>query len=279
MAKYTLTSYEPVNLELPKPQVPRDLVDSQIKKLLEPLSEYHEIDEERGVLPGDYLVVTTRDAALDGNRASHFDMDHSIYHVGVGEMPKSFDDELIGMKAGDHKDVHARIKMPLAKDGELAALTMGIDVEKILYMVEPELTDELVVEHFAPATTVEEFREGVAKQFGLPDMAKSDSRFPDLVLDELAKRLVETPDPADRLPGMPVDALRITCAIDALADHLDIELTDDLITSHMPGDDLEQKQKVRKQLEEQGKADEMLVFAKREAALSWLVNNSKVTYK
>lgn len=279
MAKYTLTSYEPVKIELPKPQVPKDLVDSQIKKLLEPLAEYHEIDEDRGVLPGDYLVVTTQDAALDGNRASHFDMQHSIYHVGAGEMPKSFDDELIGVKAGAHKDVHARMKMPLAKSGELAELTMGVDVEKILYVVNPELTDELVREHFAPASTVEEFREGVASQFGLPDMAKSDARFPDLVLDELAKRLVETPDPADRLPGMPVDALRITCAIDALADHLDIELSDDLITSQMPGEDLEQKQKVRKQLEEQGKADEMLVFAKREAALSWLVNNSSVTYK
>ena len=279
MAKYTLTSYEPVHLELPKPQVPKELVESQIKKLLEPLAEYHEIDEDRGILPGDYLVVTTQGAAIDGHHASHFDMQHSIYHVGAGEMPKSFDDEIVGMKAGEHKDVHARIKMPLAKDGQLADLTMGVDVEKILYIVNPELTDELVREHFAPATTVEEFREGVASQFGLPDMAKSDARFPDLVLDELAKRLVEEPDPADRLPGMPADALRITCAIDALAEHLDIELADELITSQMPGDDLEQKQKVRQQLEDQGKTDEMLVFAKREAALSWLVNNSKVTYK
>lgn len=279
MAKYTLTSYEPVQLELPKPQVPKDLVDSQIRKLLEPLAEYHEIEDDRGVLPGDYLVVTTKGAVLDGNRARHFDMEHSIYHVGAGEMPKSFDDELIGMKIGETKDAHARIKMPLAKEGELASLTMEVDVEKILYVVNPELTDELVREHFAPATTVEEFREGVEAQFGLPDMAKSDSRFPDLVLDELAKRLVETPDPADRLPGMPVDALRITCAIDALADYLDIELSDDLITSQMPGEDAEQKQKVRKQLEEQGKTDEMLVFAKREAALSWLVNNSKVAYR
>lgn len=278
MAKYTLESYDPVYLELPKPQVPDELVDSQIAKLLEPLAEYHEIPDDRGVLPGDFLVVTTEGASLDGNPATHFDMKHSIYHVGAGEMPKSFDDELVGMKAGESKDVHARIKMPLAKEGELASLTMKASVEKILYCVNPELTDELVRERFAPATTVAEFREGVASQFGLPDMAKSDSRFPDLVLDELAKRLVEDPDPADRLPGMPDDALRITCAIDALAAHLDIELTDELITAQMPGDDAEQKQKVRRQLEEQGKSDEMIVFAKREAALSWLVNNSSVKY-
>ena len=32
MPKYTLTSYDPVSLEMPKPQVPDSLVDSQIEK-------------------------------------------------------------------------------------------------------------------------------------------------------------------------------------------------------------------------------------------------------
>ena len=103
--------------------------------------------------------------------------------------------------------------------------------------------------------------------------------FPDLVLDELAKRLVEDPDPADLLPGQPLDALRITCAIDALADHLDIELSDADITAQMPGNDAEQREKIRQQLEDQGLGDEARVFARREAALSWLVNNSRVSYK
>ena len=38
MKKYTLTSYDPVELDLPKPQVPASLVDAQIEKLLEPLA-------------------------------------------------------------------------------------------------------------------------------------------------------------------------------------------------------------------------------------------------
>ncbi|MEG0759037.1 MAG: hypothetical protein RR505_11565, partial [Raoultibacter sp.] len=115
--------------------------------------------------------------------------------------------------------------------------------------------------------------------FGLSDMAKSDAQYPDLVLDELAKRLVEEPDTADLLPGQPMEALRITCAIDALADHLDIQLTDEDITAQMPGEDAEQREKIRKQLDEQGLGDEARVFARREAALSWLVNNSNVSYK
>lgn len=70
MTTYTLTSYEPVALELPKPQVPDSLVDAQIAKMLEPLATYHEVAEDRGVLPGDFLVVTTHDPALDGNPAA-----------------------------------------------------------------------------------------------------------------------------------------------------------------------------------------------------------------
>lgn len=279
MSKYTLTSYEPVALELPKPQVPDSLVDAQIQKMLEPLSTYHEVAEERGVLPGDFLVVTTHDPALDGNPARNFLMEHSIYHVGAGEMPKTFDDELIGVKPGETKQVRAAIKMPLGAQGGTSELTMGVDVEKILRCETPELTDELVAEHFAPATTVAEFRTGVAGQFGLPDMAKDDPGFPDLVLTELAKRLVEDPDPADALPGMPDDALRITCAIDALADYLDIELDDDAIIAQMPGNDLEQRIKIYEQLKDQGMTAEAQVFARREAALSWLVNHSKVSYR
>lgn len=279
MKKYTLNSYEPIYIELPKPQVPASLVDAQIDKLLEPLSEYHEIEEDRGARMGDFLVVTTRDAAIDGNPARNFILEHSIYHLGAGEMPRSFDTEILGMKAGESKDVVAHIKMPLSKDNEPSALTMSVEVEKVLYCVTPELTDELVAEHFAPAKTIEEFKKGVASQFGLPDMKKDDPNFPDLVLDELAKRLVEDPDPADLMDGQPMSALRATCAIDALADHLGIELTDEEVTAQMPGNDAEQREKIRKQLEEQGLADQAYVFARREAALSWLVNNSRVTYK
>lgn len=277
--KYALNSYEPIYIELPKPQVPASLVDAQIDKLLEPLSEYHEIEEDRGARMGDFLVVTTRDAAIDGNPARNFILEHSIYHLGAGEMPRSFDTEILGMKAGESKDVVAHIKMPLSKDNEPSALTMSVEVERVLYCVTPELTDELVAEHFAPAKTIEEFKKGVASQFGLPDMKKDDPNFPDLVLDELAKRLVEDPDPADLMDGQPMSALRATCAIDALADHLGIELTDEEVTAQMPGNDAEQREKIRKQLEEQGLADQAYVFARREAALSWLVNNSRVTYK
>ena len=153
MKKYTLTSYDPVELDLPKPQVPASLVDAQIEKLLEPMAEYHEIAEERGVAMGDHVVVTTLDARLDGNPASNFVLEHSLYHVGGGEMPRTFDEELVGMVPGETKDAEAKIKLPLAKDGDASRLTMQVTVEKILSCRTPELTDAFVAEHFEPAKT------------------------------------------------------------------------------------------------------------------------------
>lgn len=279
MKKYTLTSYDPIELEMPKPPVPEPLVDQQIQTLLDPLSEYHEIAEDRGAEIGDYLVVTTENAAMDGTPAKNFDLQHSIYHMGAGEMPGAFDAELVGMKAGSTRDIEAKIKLPMGDTHLPSSLTMRVTVEKILYTVKPELTDELVANHFAPLSTVEEFREDVRSKFGLPDMKKDDPQFPDLVLDELAKRLVEEPDENDLMDGQPLSALRATCAIDALADHLQIELTDEQITAQMPGDDAEQREKIRQQLENQGLSEEARIFARREAALSWLVNKSRISFK
>jgi len=279
MKTYTLTSYEPIHVELPKPQVPENLVDEQIKRMIEPFSKYEEIAELRSILMGDFLVITTENAGLDDSDTPHFEMNHSLYHIGSGTMPQSFDKEIIGMVPGETKHIEAEIKLPSSLDGKPSILHMDITIEKILNCTLPELSDAFVVENFAPATTVAEFRNQVAGEFSLPDMAKDDSKFPDLVLAELAKRLVEEVDESDLLDGQPFEALRATCAIDALADYLNIQLTDEQITAQMPSDDPDQRRKIREQLDSQGLGDEAFVFARREAALSWLVNNSSVSYR
>ena len=78
---------------------------------------------------------------------------------------------------------------------------------------------------------------------------------------------------------MPDDALRIMCATDALADHLDVQLDREQVIAQMPDDDPAQREQIYQQLVDQGKEDEAAVFARREAALSWLVNNSSVSYE
>ena len=125
---YTLTSYEPVSMKLPKPPVPPELIEQQIEKLMEPFSEYHEVAEDRPCMAGDYIVVTTEDARMDGNPAKHFILTNSLYHLGAGEMPKAFDDAIIGMREGETRDVKAMIKMPMGKMNGMSLLSMTVTV-------------------------------------------------------------------------------------------------------------------------------------------------------
>ena len=48
------------------------------------------------------------------------------------------------MREGETRDVKAMIKMPMGKMNGMSLLSMTVTVEKMLYMVTPELTDELV---------------------------------------------------------------------------------------------------------------------------------------
>ena len=59
-------------------------------------------------------------------------------------MPKALDDAIIGMREGVTRDVKAMIKMPMGKMNGMSLLSKTVTVEKMLYMVTPELTDELV---------------------------------------------------------------------------------------------------------------------------------------
>lgn len=55
--------------------------------------------------------------------------------------------------------------------------------------------------------------------------------------------------------------------------------TDEQVIAQMPGDDAEQREKIFKQLKDQGLEAEGRKFALREAALGWLVNNSRMSFK
>ena len=71
MKKYTLTSYDPVELDLPKPQVPASLVDAQIEKLLEPMADMEITvgEDYAGPVMGDISTRRGRIVGTDSNDA------------------------------------------------------------------------------------------------------------------------------------------------------------------------------------------------------------------
>ena len=277
MAKYTLTSYDPVEVVLSKPQVPQDFALSR----LEPIAQYSLLEDERTVRMFDYLTITTTDAKLDGNPAVFMNREHVLYQVGSGEMPQGFDMAIVGMQVDDTREVSFAVASALGPEAGRSNMRLTVHVEGIYSRSVPELTDELVAQNFAPLKTVEELDQAIIDEYCQQIMPseKGDPEFANEILKVIAQRLVEEPDPADAMPEMGEFELRATCATDAFADHLDMTPTYDQITDFMPGDTHEEKMEARERFEAQGFARDLETFVRRELTLAYLIQNATIRYE
>lgn len=110
-------------------------------------------------------------------------------------------------------------------------------------------------------------------------MRKTDPHFEYLVLIELADRLVGEVHPNDVPEGDTLVNYRTTLAIDSLAEHRGIEVSDEELTDLIPAPSQEEKEAIRHEFEVRGMGEELKTNIRREKALSWLIENSKVEYE
>lgn len=109
-------------------------------------------------------------------------------------------------------------------------------------------------------------------------MSKSDPHFEQLVLSALSDRLIGEVNEADVPSGDNLVGYRATLAIDALAEHRGISVSDNDLTDCIPALTLDEKLAIRREFESRGLSDELKRNIRREKTLSWLIENSKIEY-
>ena len=275
--KYTLSSYEPAHIVLDKPPVPEPMINEEIDRRLEEFSEFEEA-EPRPVKFGDYLILTSDNALVAGSPMKPLEMHSGYYHANGKTMSVAFDKALVGMRPGETRHVDVEFGPKMLEDDEPSHLEIDVTVEKILDRTTPALTDEFVREHFAPCEDVAAFRAEVSKEFKPKPMQKSNPRYEELVLDDLAARLVEEIDLADVPRGVHPSNYRFMAAVDALVEHLGITVSDDEIEDLIPVDTAEQRKEIVEEYERQGLWDELISNVTREKGVRWLVEHSTVEY-
>ena len=280
MSKYTLSSYEPMDIRIPKPPIPKEMIADELRRRLEPYYTFEAIiSDKRVVQAGDYLMITIENAQMDGNDADMFNGEDKLYKMGTGDMPASFDDMLLGMKPGETKRAIVGMDSSLAPDGRMSMISLETTVVRILKATPPELTDEFVAENFPPCTTADEFLEKVRSEFTLSDPVKDDRDYMSRIVNVLLDRLEQVPDDAEvRKYGSMIDA-RIACAIDAFADHLGIELTEDEVINLMPAETPENKVKIYEKFVQSGRKDDAYSRARQMTVLNWLHDKSTIAYE
>ena len=190
---FELSDYEPVSIEMPHEGATDEQIDEEIDALLEHYYEIVDAPENTKVKEDKYVDMKIVAKDDDGNDIASITNESMRYGIGSGLFPKTFDDELIGLKAGDTKQFTMDLPseptaMTSTLMGKTSAIHFDVEVLAVKKKKLPELTDEWVKERIG-VETVEELRAELAEEIE----SQQESVFPHMkenrVLTALAERL------------------------------------------------------------------------------------------
>ena len=300
-----LNSYEPVEIEMPPAEVTEGEIDAQIEMLMGYHATFEEVD--RPVQNDDYVTAAVKD--IKG--ATRFAGENRMFVVGSENFPTEVNEGLVGMKKDESKEISWTL---LGEDAE--EITIEVTINNVKERKLPELTDEFVKENFG-FDTIAAMREGVKEELegdktsklpGLKEnravaalserleLEKVDEDYEQSVFSELGQTFLQnlssrgmTLDVWLQASGLTSEAFiadlhrqandvaRESLALDALARHLEIEVTDEDVDKEFVDAGIEDVEASKAQFVADGRMPAVRDSIRRSKAVDWLVENAKVT--
>lgn len=184
--KLTLTSVEPVEIEMPPAAATDEEVEAQLESLRDYYYEFEEVD--RAAEEGDYVMMSI-DAKADGVAVDALNSPSRLVELGSDALPKELTDQVLGMK----KDETKEFDFEVAEDDEQLADFKGktihaeITVSKVQTKELPTLDEEFAKR--IGFDTLEQTREEIANQIN----SQRERQLPELkerrCVEALAKRI------------------------------------------------------------------------------------------
>ncbi len=277
--KPRLGDWKELEVAAPEPEVPAEVVDGELERLREMAAELATV-EHRSAQPDDVVVLD-----LDGEQIGTTQRDY-VVEVGRGRLVDEIESALVGMTAGETKEVEFELADEQTASVEVTAKEIK---EKVL----PPLDDELA-QAVSEFETLAELRSDIEAQLreqldtelelllrqntadALVDASSFDSLDPmvERRTAELAAGFVRSIERrgipleaylamtgqsqeqiVERLRGEAEGSLKRELVLDAVADELDLEVTDEEIETL-----------IREQAEEAGEDPEAVLVSARESA-------------
>lgn len=150
--EYELTSYEPVEVEIPSTAATDEEVDAQIEELRNYYHDFKDANANTKVKPGEFVEFTLAVTDEEGNDVAALSAENRLYELGQGVYPASFDAELIGLKEGGEKS----FDLDLTEDDSMVVTTLenkgkfhfDVKIDAIKRKILPEVTEEWATETF-----------------------------------------------------------------------------------------------------------------------------------
>lgn len=300
-----LNSYEPVEIEMPPAEVTEGEIDAQIEMLMGYHATFEEVD--RPVQNDDYVTAAVKD--IKG--ATRFAGENRMFVVGSENFPTEVNEGLVGMKKDESKEISWTLMGDNAEE-----ITIEVTISNVKERKLPELTDEFVKENFG-FDTIAAMRDGVKEELegdktsklpGLKEnravaalserleLEKVDEDYEQSVFSELGQTFLQnlssrgmTLDVWLQASGLTSEAFiadlhrqandvaRESLALDALARHLEIEVSDEDVDKEFVDAGVEDVEASKAQFVADGRMPAVRDSIRRSKAVDWLVENAKVT--
>ena len=282
-----LNSYEPVSIEMPPEEATEAEIDAQIEMLMGYHTTFDDVEEDRGAEKDDIVnaeIENVKNAeALAGKGR--------MISVGSGNLPAALDEAIVGMKKGETKEVSWIRNTPELTDefankffgfDDVAAMrdAVKIEVENDKKAKLPQLKENRAVAELTRRLDLEEvdedYQQSVFQDLGqnfLSSLAQQG-----MTLDSWlqASRLSSDQFIAD-LHRQANDVARESLALDALARHLNVEVTDEDLDREFADAGVRDVEASKKQFAAEGRIPAVRDSIKRAKAVEWLVENAQVT--
>ena len=309
-----LESYDAPEVNMPPEEATDAEVDWQVKQLLSYRTTYEDTDSEAPASEGDVVNVTIED--VEG--ASHLAGENKTVFLNGQQVPAELQAGIVGMKKGETKDVEWTLSHEHDGETLSHDFKVKVVLNAIKEAVTPELTDELAKssfgyddvaafkaavkdeieadkKHTLPNLKEDRVVEAVGKQVKLDEVPEDykNEIFNELAQEFLAQlqrqnisldmylraRGVKSDDFIADLHEQADERARQSLALDAVAEKLGFEATDEDVDNEFARAGIEDVKATVKQWKKEGRLPAIRDSIKRTKALDWLVENAKVTVK
>lgn len=158
-----LGDYKGLEIEKQDADLTDEEVDEAINQQLNQLSEMV-VKEDGAVEEGDTVNIDF-DGYVDGEQFEGGQADSYDLEIGSGSFIPGFEEKLVGVKAGEEKDVNVTFPEEYhAEELSGKEATFKTKVNEIKYKEVPELDDEIANELDSDAETVDQYKENLRKR-------------------------------------------------------------------------------------------------------------------
>lgn len=190
----TLGEYKNVTVAVKRPEVKEEELEARIKTELDKSARIIPLEDKEEAKLGDICVIDYEgfvdDIAFEGGKGEAHPLE-----LGSNSFIPGFEDQLIGVKTGEHKDINVTFPEQYHSQ-ELAgkAAVFKCYVQEIKRKEVPELDDELV-QDISEFETVEEYKTDLRKKLEEQKETEFKKEKENLVMEQVSENAtVELPD-------------------------------------------------------------------------------------